>query len=47
MSTLPAANKQISANPAKGSVTAPIQPDLKDRDIERKVRFLFSQFGTF
>lgn len=30
-------------SPAKGSVTAPIQPDLKDRDIERKVRQFFSQ----
>ncbi len=41
MSTLPAANKQISANPAKGSVTAPIQPELKDRDIEGKVLHTF------
>jgi hypothetical protein len=41
--SLPPTQKDISANPAKGSVVEPTNIQKKDKDVERKV-FIFPPY---
>jgi hypothetical protein len=43
---LPTATKDISENPSANGVTAPTDPVLKSKDIERKMR-LYGVFEAF